>query len=396
MLTDWLRKRPTALKYCYQIDQYLLSDFLEHILIDRESSARTRNNYLGWLSSFCSWMMSKGYLKENPTAKIPKLKEEPKKRNALSAQEIKQLSAYLAKTNKHYLLACLFEYYTFIRPIELAQIKLEHISIADQKVFVPGAISKNKKDGMVGLNDTIIKLMIELRVFDHPGNCFLFGNGFRPSEKQAEGRIFRDYFMKLRAVLGWDDTKQFYSLKDSGIRDLANAEGIVVARDQARHSDISTTNKYLKGDNLTVHEETKHFKGAFGGEKARPADEVQGTCEHSDASVSGSAAVKMKDAGPQNKIAIAKEAPPSSSDARPDGAQPASADPEKPEAGAAPPLPKKHKPSNFDNLLSLHAPKKRKRARIVTAEKIYSVNDQYATKLPTGRRARDVERHTTS
>ena len=155
------------------------------------------------------------------------------------------------------------EYYTFIRPIELAQIKLEHIHLSEQKVFVPGTISKNKKDGMVGLNDTIIKLMVELHIFDHPNNCYLFGKDFKPSEKQAQGRIFRDYFMKVREALRWDMSKQFYSLKDSGIRDLANAEGIVVARDQARHSDISTTNKYLKGDSMTVHEQTKHFKGAF-------------------------------------------------------------------------------------------------------------------------------------
>lgn len=105
--------------------------------------------------------------------------------------------------------------------------------------------------------------MIELRVFDRPGCCYLFGKDFRPSEQQAHSRIFRDYFVKVREALRWDMSKQFYSLKDSGIRDLANAEGIVVARDQARHSDIGTTNKYLKGDSLTVHEETKHFKGAF-------------------------------------------------------------------------------------------------------------------------------------
>ena len=55
----------------------------------------------------------------------------------------------------------------------------------------------------------------------------------------------------------------FYSLKDTGIRDLANSAGIVIARDQARHSDISTTNKYLKGEALPVHEETKHFEGLF-------------------------------------------------------------------------------------------------------------------------------------
>lgn len=263
MFTDWIDRNGVPVKFCYQIDQYLLSDFLEHILIDRESSARTRNNYLGWLSSFCSWMVGKGYLKENPTSKIPKLHEEPKRRSALSPEEIRRLQLYLSRENRNFLLACLMEYYTFIRPIELAQIRLEHIHIAEQKVFVPGTISKNKKDGMVGLNDAIIRLMVELRVFDHPSSCFLFGRDFKPSERQAPGRIFRDYFMRVRDALHWDMSKQFYSLKDSGIRDLANAEGIVVARDQARHSDISTTNKYLTGDGMTVHEQTKHFKGAF-------------------------------------------------------------------------------------------------------------------------------------
>ena len=266
---EWLQSRAVPVKFCYQIDLYLLVDFLDYILIDRESSARTRNNYLTWLSTLCAWMVEKGYLKENPTSKIKKLKEEPKKRNALSVQEIWTLQNHLQRTNKHYLLACLMEYYTFIRPIELAQIKLEHINVAQQKVFVPSSISKNRKDGMVGLNDEIIKLMIELRVFDKPSHCYLFGKDFKPSEKQADSRIFREYFIKVREALKWDDSKQFYSLKDSGIRDLANAEGIVVARDQARHSDISTTNKYLKGDSLTVHEETKHFKGAF----SAPSDE---------------------------------------------------------------------------------------------------------------------------
>ena len=260
---DWLQTRATPLKFCYQVDTFLLSDFLDHILIDRESSSRTRNNYLTWLSTFCAWMVEKGYLKENPTSKIKKLKEEPKKRNALSVGELSSLQSHLNKTNKHYLLACLMEYYTFIRPIELAQIKLEHIQIKEQRVFVPGSISKNRRDGMVGLNDEIIRLMVELKIFDRPGHSYLFGKDFKPSENMADSRIFREYFMKVREELKWDDSKQFYSLKDSGIRDLANAEGIVVARDQARHSDIATTNKYLKGDSMVVHEQTKHFKGAL-------------------------------------------------------------------------------------------------------------------------------------
>ena len=271
IFTEWLSSRIVPVKFCYQIDQFLVSDFLDYVLIDREGSARTRNNYLTWLSTLCSWMVEKGYLKESPTEKIKKLREEPKKREALSSGELASLQEYLGRTNKHYLLACLMEYYTFIRPIELSQIKLENINIAEQKVFVPASVSKNRKDGMVGLNDGIIKLMAELRVFDRPSHCYLFGKDFKPSERRADSRVFRDYFVKVREALRWDDSKQFYSLKDSGIRDLANAEGIVVARDQARHSDISTTNKYLKGDSLTVHEQTKHFRGALAAEVEQPA-----------------------------------------------------------------------------------------------------------------------------
>ena len=63
----------------------------------------------------------------------------------------------------------------------------------------------------------------------------------------------------MRKALKWDKCYQFYSLKDSGIRDLANAHGVVVARDQARHSDISTTNRYIQ--RYGVQHETLNFEG---------------------------------------------------------------------------------------------------------------------------------------
>ncbi len=107
-------------------------------------------------------------------------------------------------------------------------------------------------------------MMVELEVFKYDSNCFLFGGrDFRPSPRKQTSRIFRDRFARLRKALKWKDSVQFYSLKDTGIRDLANAAGIVIARDQARHSDISTTNRYLKGDAMAVHEETKNFKGGL-------------------------------------------------------------------------------------------------------------------------------------
>lgn len=137
------------------------------------------------------------------------------------------------------------------------------IILKEQKVFIGSSISKNRKDGMVGLNDALIKSMLDLGVFNSPNDYYLFGKGFKPSREKVTTRVYRNYFNKVRAKLKFPDSYQFYSLKDTGIRDLANAEGIVIARDQARHADISTTNKYLKGADMTVHEETKHFEGNF-------------------------------------------------------------------------------------------------------------------------------------
>lgn len=261
IFVEYNEKRYPPIAYIYQLDQTFAGDFLDYVLIDRDSSARTRNNYRIWLSSFCSWLIEKQYIERNPIEKIKSLTAQEKKRDAISIKDLAKLNKYLKTQNPYFLLLCQFEYYTFIRPDELTNIKLKDINIKEQKVFVSSVVSKNRRDGMVGLNDELIKSMIDLKIFSFDNDCYLFGPKFKPSEKKASTKIYRSYFNKVRTELKYPETYQFYSLKDSGIRDLANAEGIVIARDQARHADISTTNKYLKGEAMTVHEETKHFEG---------------------------------------------------------------------------------------------------------------------------------------
>lgn len=249
-------------KYAYQIDRTFCIDFLDHLMYDRDVSATTRNNYRAWLCSFCTWLHGRQYISENPVIGIPNVAQAEKFRNPLTSEALGILREYLYEKNKYFLLACLFEYYTFIRPNELTQIRIGDISITNQTVLVSSAISKNKKDGLVALNDEIVRLMIELNIFDSPSQAYLFGKGIRPGEKKAPYNQLRVEWRKTREALHFPAEYQFYSLKDTGIRDLANAQGIVVAKEQARHSDISVTNRYLK-DQHKVNEETKHFKGGL-------------------------------------------------------------------------------------------------------------------------------------
>lgn len=255
--------RLLPIRYVYQYDTAFVSDFLDYIFLDRETNARTRNNYRQWCASLATFFIEKQYLTTNPVEKIKTIAETGKKRQPLTAQMLHELENHLRDSHPYFYLACMMEYYTFIRPEELTHVKLADINVKEQSVFISGEVSKNKHDGKVGLNAKIIMFMIDLGVFKYPNDYYLFGPKVsRPSAKRSDSEMFRRKWNTLvRKGLGWADCYQFYSLKDSGLRDLANAEGIVIARDQARHTDVATTNKYLQGRDAPVHEETKNFKG---------------------------------------------------------------------------------------------------------------------------------------
>lgn len=84
------------------------------------------------------------------------------------------------------------EYYTFIRPDELSNIRLGDIKIKEQKVFVSSTISKNRRDGMVGLNDSLVKLMIELDIFRNSSDYYLLARISNPLFKKQTHAFFEN------------------------------------------------------------------------------------------------------------------------------------------------------------------------------------------------------------
>lgn len=128
-----------------------------------------------------------------------------------------------------------------------------------QTIRLSADITKNGRNGEVVLNRKIILLMLDLSVLSKPSDCYIFSHGFMPGPEYVGPDQFNKRWKEVRSELGWGERYQFYSLKDSGIRDLASAKGAVVTRDQARNADISTTNKYIQSQ--PVHECVKDFEG---------------------------------------------------------------------------------------------------------------------------------------
>lgn len=248
-LYNQIKKFPIT--YIYQFDRAFINDFLDHIYLDRENTPQTRDNYLGFLKTFSAFLVQHSYVKVKPTEGISSfsIRLKKKKRTIISDEDMIRLHDYLITRNKHYLLACYVLHYCFIRPKEMSMIKLKDISLIRQTIFINDTVSKNRKDGVVTLPQKVIGLMIDLDIFSHPGDDFLFGYMFMPGREYRDEKQFRDHWSRyIRKDLKFPDTYKFYSLKDTGITSMLRKYDSITVRDQARHADILMTDTYTPHD----------------------------------------------------------------------------------------------------------------------------------------------------
>lgn len=265
-LEKWNAQRRIPITYIYQFDRAYLIEFLDHIFIDRNNCAQTRNNYLVFLRVFSSWLVQHSYLDRKPTDEIASLGKRmiKKTRTVIEQSDMLKLKEYAEKKNKHFLLACYLLHYALIRPKEMSMLRLEHFALEKQTIFVPDSISKNKKSAIVTLPAKIIHLMVDLRVFDHPSHYYLFSRGFLPGPEYRSEKQFRDYWSAhVRQDLKFPTQYKFYSLKDTGITEMLRTQDIISVRDQARHSSILMTDIYTPEDLKKANHLLLNYEGVL-------------------------------------------------------------------------------------------------------------------------------------
>lgn len=246
-IENWNEKRTIPITYIYQFDREFISDFLDYIYEDLGRSVITRNNYLTFASNFSQFLVDKQYLKTKASEGLHPIstKKIKKKRTMIEEEDLLRLHDYLINRNKHYLLACCILNDCFVRPKEMSHIQLKHFNLQNQTLFIPGEIAKNGNSEIVTVPQEIIHFMIDLKIFDSPGHYFLFSENFKPGKSHKRSKQFSDYWSyHIRKDLKFPTNYQFYSLKDTGITRMLQKYDIITVRDQARHSDITTTNKY--------------------------------------------------------------------------------------------------------------------------------------------------------
>jgi len=102
-LQKWLNDKGYGDIYIYKLDKSVLTAFLEHIYVERNRTAKTRNNYLNYFRVFAGFLCENNYTKHKITDGINPLKNSKKQRKIISDKDVKRLIDYLQKENKNYL-----------------------------------------------------------------------------------------------------------------------------------------------------------------------------------------------------------------------------------------------------------------------------------------------------
>lgn len=268
ILQDYLQLKKCKDMYVYNFSKDFIINFLDYIYEERGTKSRTRDNYLKTIRIFCLYLIERGYLKSNPSEGITvlgKSKRGVKNRTVITPEIREQISEYLSTHNKHFLLASQILYFCMVRPREMSYIKIKHIDIQKATLFIPGETAKNYKDAVVTMPQSLISLIRELKVLDNPPEYFLFSDGFEPGRVYRRIKQFADFWArKVRPALDLPLSIQFYSLKDTGITDMIRKyNDPIIARDQARHHDLSITNIYTPQDMMEANDRIKNDESKF-------------------------------------------------------------------------------------------------------------------------------------
>lgn len=264
-IEDWNNSRNNRINYIYQFDGTFVREVLDHVYLDRGRSPQTRDNYLRWMKAFSTWLIQNQYMKNKPTDGFTTFgkKSIKKERSVISSIDMMRIKKHVAETNKHYLLACYMLFYCFVRPKEISYIRISHISLERQTLFIPDTNSKNRTDGTITLPAKVIRLMIELNVFNYPNDYYLFSKKYSPGKDYRSEKQFRDYWLIIRKKLRLPSSYKFYSLKDTGITSMLRTQQSITVRDQARHSTLLMTDIYTPHDIQEANDLIKNHETAF-------------------------------------------------------------------------------------------------------------------------------------
>ena len=200
---EFLRSTDNENLFCLKWDRAIVGEFLDYIYYDRDNSPRTYNNYLGFISTFSTWLIRKGFVKANPAQAFKKKPKGEKKRQIFSREDLQIIFSEVSKRDQYFYTIISMIYYQLTRRTEMTKIRVSDISLANRTILLRPEVSKNKKRQTVTIVKEFIPILA-IHLTKASNSDFLFSaNNFLPGCEALEPKKISDTWAKFRKENNW-------------------------------------------------------------------------------------------------------------------------------------------------------------------------------------------------
>jgi integrase len=221
------------------------NQFLDDIIVLKKLSTRRRNNLKGTMSTLFNFYRKRKAILENPFSEIQKLPSVAGKHVAYTPEKLAKFKAVIIREEPQLWLFINFIYFAFIRPgEELRRLRIR--DIRQNTINIAGENAKNNTTQHIQIPESLQVIIEENNLRSYPEDHYVFSHN-QPGEKLVGKNYFYNKHKVLLKKMGFDQKHDLYSWKHTGAIALFQAtQNIELIRRQCRHSDIATTQKYLR------------------------------------------------------------------------------------------------------------------------------------------------------
>lgn len=240
-----------------QITNEVAQNFISE-LHAKPLSAVTVNFNRETLSGLFNALRKTKKIRSNPFQGIEKLREHTEGSTYYRQNQINELKKIFAEKKPFLLPIIEYLFYTFIRPGELRQLRVQDIDFDNGKINVKGSISKNLKNEYVIIPKQFLQVLKSRGVHQAPPQYFLLGHDGEPSEIQVGKNYFSRHHLEILKDLNYDSRCNLYTWVHTGVcHAYRNGIGIREIQLQKRHHSLDMTEYYLRGLGLMEFDNLK-------------------------------------------------------------------------------------------------------------------------------------------
>jgi integrase len=230
----------------------LAAKFIRHLQVDKQLNPTTVKAYFNTFR-----LIYKKRKEKNPFLDI----QQPSARHTpsmyYSNSQAREVTEAIAEYSPNLFTFIHFIYYCFIRPGELADIKVGDIQLEKGIITVRAEISKTKKTESVTIPRQLYPIIEAMKLHKYPTTHYAFSTQGEPHFEKTKYDYFSRIHRSILVRLGYDTTRyKLYSWKHTGAVAWIKAGGNVKAlQSQMRHSTLEMTDRYLRSLGLGDFEE---------------------------------------------------------------------------------------------------------------------------------------------